>query len=71
MGCVFLSFFAAQALLSDWLNSKLRLELEMEDEDMLMCSPETTSPAVQRTVQPAALTYNNFDGTKTSLRILT
>ncbi|XP_028289251.1 coiled-coil domain-containing protein 191 [Parambassis ranga] len=55
------AYSEAQALLSGWLNSKLRLELEMEDEDVLMCSPERTSPAVQRTVQPAALTYNNFD----------
>lgn len=52
---------AAQALLSDWLGSKLRLELEMEEEDDLMCSAERRSPAALATAQPAAL---NFDGTE-------
>uniref|UniRef100_A0A8C7PHJ7 Coiled-coil domain containing 191 n=1 Tax=Oncorhynchus mykiss TaxID=8022 RepID=A0A8C7PHJ7_ONCMY len=30
----------AQALLSDWMNSKLRLELEMEEEEDVIVSPE-------------------------------
>lgn len=55
---------AAQALLSDWLSSKLRLELEMEEEDDLMCSAERRSPVPLANAQPAALKYTNFDGTK-------
>lgn len=53
---------AAQALLSDWLSSKLRLELEVEEEDDLMCCDEKRSPAALARPQPAALSYNNFDG---------
>uniref|UniRef100_A0A8C7DKS7 Coiled-coil domain containing 191 n=1 Tax=Oncorhynchus kisutch TaxID=8019 RepID=A0A8C7DKS7_ONCKI len=34
----------AQALLSDWMNSKLRLELEMEEEEDVIVSPEKNSP---------------------------
>lgn len=58
---------AAQALLGDWLSSKLRLELEMEmeeEEDDLMCSTERRSPVALACAQPAALNYSNFDGTK-------
>ncbi|XP_008301868.1 coiled-coil domain-containing protein 191 [Stegastes partitus] len=55
------AYSEAQALLGDWLNSKLRLELEMEDEDDLMCSVEKTSPAALASAQPSALSYNNFD----------
>ena len=57
-------FPAAQALLGDWLGSKLRLELEMEEEDDLMCSGERRSPAGLGGTQPAALDYSNFDGTE-------
>uniref|UniRef100_A0A674D6N5 Coiled-coil domain containing 191 n=1 Tax=Salmo trutta TaxID=8032 RepID=A0A674D6N5_SALTR len=34
----------AQALLSDWMNSKLRLEMEMEEEEDVIVSPEKNSP---------------------------
>ncbi|GLD54744.1 coiled-coil domain-containing protein 191 isoform X1 [Lates japonicus] len=51
----------AQALLGDWLNSKLRLELEMEEEDDLMCSTEGRGPAALASPQPTTLNYNNFD----------
>ncbi|XP_040921889.1 coiled-coil domain-containing protein 191 [Toxotes jaculatrix] len=51
----------AQALLGDWLSSKLRLELEMEEEDDLMCSAERRSPAALPSSQPTTLNYNNFD----------
>uniref|UniRef100_A0A4W5NQ80 Coiled-coil domain containing 191 n=1 Tax=Hucho hucho TaxID=62062 RepID=A0A4W5NQ80_9TELE len=44
----------AQALLSDWMNSKLRLELEMEEEDDVIVSPEKNSLEV-------SLDYSNFD----------
>ncbi|XP_056290370.1 coiled-coil domain-containing protein 191 isoform X2 [Pseudoliparis swirei] len=55
------SYSEAQALLSDWLSSKLRLELEVEEEDDLMCCDEKRSPAALARPQPAALNYNNFD----------
>lgn len=56
-------FLAAQALLGDWLNSKLRLELEVEEEDDLMCSGDRRSTTALASAQPAALNYSNFDGT--------
>lgn len=59
-----LLFVAAQALLGDWLSNKLRLELELEDEDDLMCSAERTGTAESASAVPAALNYNNFDGIK-------
>ncbi|XP_069368209.1 coiled-coil domain-containing protein 191 isoform X2 [Paralichthys olivaceus] len=49
----------AQVLLSDWLSSKLRLELEEEDD--LMCSPERRCPTAQACSQPTAPNYDNFD----------
>lgn len=61
---IFGFLLAAQALLSDWLSSKLRLELEMEEEDDLICSAERRNPAALAGAQPAALTYDNFDGKK-------
>lgn len=62
---------AAQALLSDWLSSKLRLELEVEEEeDDLMGSAERRSPVAPARAQPAALNYSNFDGTKQGIRKL-
>ncbi|KAI3354817.1 hypothetical protein L3Q82_004623 [Scortum barcoo] len=56
------AYSEAQALLGDWLSSKLRLELEMEEdeEDDLMCFAERRSP-VLLSAQPAALNYSNFD----------
>ncbi|XP_068438049.1 coiled-coil domain-containing protein 191 [Clinocottus analis] len=55
------AYSEAQALLGDWLNSKLRLELEVEEEDDLMCCDERRSPVVLASAQPAALNYSNFD----------
>lgn len=55
---------AAQALLSDWLGSKLRMELEMEEEDDLMCSAERRSPVPFANPKPAAINYTNFNGIK-------
>uniref|UniRef100_A0A673YR47 Coiled-coil domain containing 191 n=1 Tax=Salmo trutta TaxID=8032 RepID=A0A673YR47_SALTR len=49
----------AQALLSDWMNSKLRLELEMEED--VIVSPEKNSPADMAPAQPVSLDYSNFD----------
>ncbi|XP_026217105.1 coiled-coil domain-containing protein 191 [Anabas testudineus] len=55
------AYSEAQALLSDWLSSKLRLELEMEEEDDLICTAERKSPPALAGSQPACLTYDNFD----------
>ncbi|XP_045923228.1 coiled-coil domain-containing protein 191 [Micropterus dolomieu] len=55
------AYSEAQALLGDWLSSKLRLELEMEEDDDLMSSAERRSPAALASPQPAALNYSNFD----------
>lgn len=55
--------FAAKTLLSDWLGSKLRLELEMEDEDDLLNPAGRRSPVDLACAQPAVLECNNFDGT--------
>lgn len=55
---------AAQALLGDWLSSRLRLELEMEEEDDLMCSAESGGPAALACAQPSALNCENFNGKK-------
>ncbi|XP_035813965.2 coiled-coil domain-containing protein 191 isoform X2 [Amphiprion ocellaris] len=59
--CEITMMLTAKALLGDWLSSKLRLELEMEDEDDLMCSAEKTNPSAVTNAQPPALNYNNFD----------
>nr|XP_014014832.1 unnamed protein product [Salmo salar] len=53
------SYGEAQALLSDWMNSKLRLELEMEED--VIVSPEKNSPADMAPAQPVSLDYSNFD----------
>ncbi|XP_017262243.1 coiled-coil domain-containing protein 191 [Kryptolebias marmoratus] len=50
------AYSEAQALLGDWLGTKLRLELEVDDEDALRSSAEKTQPAA-----PAAPTHSNFD----------
>ncbi|XP_070709128.1 coiled-coil domain-containing protein 191 [Pempheris klunzingeri] len=56
------AYSEAQALLGDWLTSKLRLELEMEEEeDDLMCSTERRSPVALASAQPVTLNYSNFD----------
>ncbi|KAM7390469.1 hypothetical protein PAMA_008567 [Pampus argenteus] len=50
------AYSEAQALLCDWLGSKLRLELETEDEeDDVMCSAATLA-----TAQPAALNFDDL-----------
>ncbi|XP_070302735.1 coiled-coil domain-containing protein 191 isoform X3 [Salvelinus sp. IW2-2015] len=51
----------AQALLSEWMNSKLRLELEMEEEEDVIVSPEKNSPEAMPPAQPVSLDYSNFD----------
>lgn len=59
-----LLLFAAEALLGDWLGSKLQLELEMdddEDDDDLMCSTKK-SPTALTNSQPTAQNYDNFNG---------
>ncbi|CAL8294290.1 unnamed protein product [Lota lota] len=49
------AYSEAQALLSDWMNTKLRLELETdEDDDPAVC-------AVPTAVQPAVMDYSSFD----------
>ncbi|KAM8823198.1 coiled-coil domain-containing protein 191 [Spinachia spinachia] len=57
------AYSEAQALLGDWLSSKLRLELEVEEEEEgdLMCCDERRSPATPASAQPAAVNYSNFD----------
>ncbi|KAJ3611423.1 hypothetical protein NHX12_021438 [Muraenolepis orangiensis] len=48
----------AQALLSDWMSSKLRLGLELDEEDDRAGSP---LPASVSAVQPTAMDYSGFD----------
>lgn len=62
--------FAAQTLLGDWLHSKLRLELEMDEEDDLICPAERSSPVALDFSTPTAPIYNNFDGTQLVLPIV-
>ncbi|KAJ4925634.1 hypothetical protein JOQ06_018359 [Pogonophryne albipinna] len=52
------AYSEAQALLADWLNSKLRVELEVEEDDDLRCSVERRS---LDSSPPAALNHRNFD----------
>ncbi|XP_061569692.1 coiled-coil domain-containing protein 191 [Cololabis saira] len=54
------AYSEAQALLGDWLNSKLRMELEVDDDDDPPFSDEKThsSPPANQSSCP---TYNNFD----------
>ncbi|XP_029979062.1 coiled-coil domain-containing protein 191 isoform X2 [Sphaeramia orbicularis] len=54
------AYSEAQALLDNWLSSKLRLELEM-DEDDLMSPAERRSPVPVASFQPMVQTYSNFD----------
>uniref|UniRef100_A0A665V4S3 Coiled-coil domain containing 191 n=1 Tax=Echeneis naucrates TaxID=173247 RepID=A0A665V4S3_ECHNA len=55
------AYSEAQALLGDWLSSKLRTELKMEEEDDVMNSTERSYPVALVSSQPEALTYNKFD----------
>uniref|UniRef100_A0A8B9GTW2 Coiled-coil domain containing 191 n=1 Tax=Astyanax mexicanus TaxID=7994 RepID=A0A8B9GTW2_ASTMX len=51
------AYSEAQAILSDWMNSKLRLELEVdEDQEELTDSSNKESPE-----KTATLSYNNFE----------
>ncbi|KAK2886502.1 coiled-coil domain-containing protein 191 [Channa argus] len=55
------AYSEAQALLGDWLNSKLRLELEMEEEDDLTGFVERRRPAASTGSLPSTLNCDNFD----------
>ncbi|XP_030613164.1 coiled-coil domain-containing protein 191 [Archocentrus centrarchus] len=55
------AYSEAQDLVGDWLSNKLRLELELEDEDDLMCSAERMGTAAQASALPTALDHNTFD----------
>lgn len=55
------AYSEAQTLLGDWLHSKLRLELEMDEEDDLICPAERSSPVALDFSTPTAPIYNNFD----------
>ncbi|CAJ1082147.1 LOW QUALITY PROTEIN: coiled-coil domain-containing protein 191 [Xyrichtys novacula] len=55
------AYSEAQALLGDWLSSKLRLELEMDEEDDSMGSAGRISPIALASAQPAFLKYDKFD----------
>ncbi|KAJ8010743.1 hypothetical protein DPEC_G00078330 [Dallia pectoralis] len=54
------AYCEAQALLSDWMNSKLRLELEADEEDVIGSS-DKTGPLAPVPVQPLSMDYRNFN----------
>ncbi|XP_041088991.1 coiled-coil domain-containing protein 191 isoform X2 [Polyodon spathula] len=54
------AYAEAQELLSDWMNSKLRLELEIDEEDGLV-DRTTPEPAPSKPQTPPFLRYNKFD----------
>uniref|UniRef100_A0A8C6TC29 Coiled-coil domain containing 191 n=1 Tax=Neogobius melanostomus TaxID=47308 RepID=A0A8C6TC29_9GOBI len=60
------AYSEAQALLGDWLHSKLRLELEL-DEDDLIFPAEKSSPLAMEISTPTPPNYNNFDDMYNSL----
>ncbi|RVE58791.1 hypothetical protein OJAV_G00197660 [Oryzias javanicus] len=60
------AYSEAQDLLSNWLSSKLRIDLEIEDEDDLMGPDEGTLPAAAKD-QTATLSHSNFDDFYTCL----
>ncbi|XP_072544994.1 coiled-coil domain-containing protein 191 isoform X2 [Salminus brasiliensis] len=51
------AYSEAQAILSDWMNTKLRLELEIDEEEEEMIGSSNTESPEKR----ANLNYNNFD----------
>uniref|UniRef100_A0A3P9KVZ2 Coiled-coil domain containing 191 n=1 Tax=Oryzias latipes TaxID=8090 RepID=A0A3P9KVZ2_ORYLA len=51
----------AQTLLSNWLSSKLRIDLEIEDEDDLMCPDEGRPSAATAANLTATFSHSNFD----------
>ncbi|XP_055007035.1 coiled-coil domain-containing protein 191 isoform X2 [Boleophthalmus pectinirostris] len=55
------AYSEAQALLGDWLHGKLRLELEMDEEDDLIFPAEKHSPIALDICTPTAPNYTNFD----------
>ncbi|XP_028290119.1 coiled-coil domain-containing protein 191 isoform X2 [Gouania willdenowi] len=55
------AYSEAQALLGDWLGSKLRLEMEMEDDNDLMCAAERTSSAAVARAHSPQLNDRNFN----------
>ncbi|XP_056155840.1 coiled-coil domain-containing protein 191 [Lampris incognitus] len=55
------AYSEAQALLSDWMTSKLHLELELGEEGNLIGSNEMSRPDAMGAAQPAALDFSNFD----------
>ncbi|XP_076868794.1 coiled-coil domain-containing protein 191 [Brachyhypopomus gauderio] len=56
------AYCEAQAILSDWMNRKLRLELEMDEEGQeLIGSNKMETPELMELKQPAHLNYKNFD----------
>ncbi|KAK6486007.1 coiled-coil domain-containing protein 191 [Huso huso] len=56
------AYTEAQELLHDWMNSKLRLELEIDEEDGLV-NRTTPKPAPSKPQTPPFLRYNKFDVT--------
>ncbi|XP_072306945.1 coiled-coil domain-containing protein 191 [Eucyclogobius newberryi] len=55
------AYSEAQALLGDWLHSKLRLELDMDEEDDPTFSAEKSSPVALDICTATAPNYTNFD----------
>lgn len=58
---------AAQALLSEWMSTKIRLELAEDDEEDAPCDPgssERSSPALFASASPAHVDYDSFNGMK-------
>ncbi len=52
-------YSTAQSILSEWMNQKLRLELEMSDEE-----EEEEMEESKQLVKTTQSSYNNFDGTR-------
>ncbi|KAM6977664.1 coiled-coil domain-containing protein 191 [Aplochiton taeniatus] len=62
------AYSEAQALLSDWMNSKLRLELEIDEEEHgLTGSSERSRVVAEPSTEPVLLNYSNFDDLYTHL----
>lgn len=61
-----LLYAAAQALLSEWMNTKIGLELnedDVEDAPCDPCSSERSSPLLLTSAGPAQVDYDSFNGT--------
>lgn len=62
-----LIYTAAQALLSEWMSTKIRLELDEDDKEDAPCDPgssERSSPVVFAVASPAHVDYDSFNGMK-------